>query len=57
MPNIIEAGLVAKGKCFGIIASRFNDFITDRLVGGAVDALTRKPARMPEWLGQTSRSA
>ena len=41
MPNIIEAGLVAKGKRFGIIASRFNDFITDRLVGGAVDALTR----------------
>lgn len=41
MPNIIEAGLVAKGKRFGIIVSRFNDFITDRLVGGAVDALTR----------------
>ena len=45
MPNIIEAGLVAKGKRFGIIASRFNDFITDRLVGGAVDALTRSGAK------------
>ena len=44
MPNFIEAGLVAKGKRFGIIASRFNDFITDRLVGGAVDALTRSGA-------------
>jgi len=44
MPNIIEAGLVAGGKRFGIIASRFNDFITDRLVGGAVDALTRSGA-------------
>jgi len=44
MPNIIEAGLVAEGKRFGIIASRFNDFITDRLVGGAVDALTRSGA-------------
>lgn len=44
MPNIIEAGLVAKGKRFGIIASRFNDFITDRLVGGAIDALTRSGA-------------
>ncbi|BBO90931.1 6,7-dimethyl-8-ribityllumazine synthase [Desulfosarcina ovata] len=44
MPNIIEAGLVAQGKRFGIIASRFNDFITDRLVGGAVDALTRSGA-------------
>ena len=44
MPTIIEASLVAKGKRFGIIASRFNDFITDRLVGGAVDALTRSGA-------------
>jgi 6,7-dimethyl-8-ribityllumazine synthase len=44
MPNIIEAGLIAKGKRFGIIASCFNDFITDRLVGGAVDALTRSGA-------------
>ncbi|GAB6907013.1 riboflavin synthase beta chain [Desulfosarcina cetonica] len=44
MPNIIEAGLVAQGKRFGIIASRFNDFITDRLVGGAIDALTRSGA-------------
>jgi len=44
MPNIIVAVLVAKGKRFGIIASRFNDFITDRLVGGAVDALTRSGA-------------
>lgn len=45
MPNIIEAGLMAKGKRFGIVASRFNDFITDRLVGGAVDALTRSGAK------------
>ena len=44
MPNVIEAGLVAKGKRFGLIASRFNDFITDRLVSGAVDALTRSGA-------------
>ena len=45
MPNIIEASLIAKGKRFGLIASRFNDFITDRLVGGAVDALTRSGAQ------------
>jgi 6,7-dimethyl-8-ribityllumazine synthase len=44
MPNIIEAGLVAKGKRFGIGASRFIDFITDRLVGGTLDALTRSGA-------------
>jgi 6,7-dimethyl-8-ribityllumazine synthase len=41
MPNLVEASLVAKGKKFAIVVSRFNDFITDKLVGGAVDALTR----------------
>ena len=44
MPNIIEAGLQAQGKKFGIIVSRFNDFITGRLLEGAVDALTRSGA-------------
>lgn len=41
MPNLIEANLMAKGKKFAIVVSRFNDFITDKLVGGAVDALVR----------------
>jgi 6,7-dimethyl-8-ribityllumazine synthase len=41
MPKIIEANLIAEGKKFAIVVSRFNDFITDRLVGGAVDALVR----------------
>jgi 6,7-dimethyl-8-ribityllumazine synthase len=44
MPKLIEADLLAKDKKFAIIASRFNDFITDRLVGGAVDALIRSGA-------------
>lgn len=44
MPHLIEAGLRADGKKFGIIASRFNDFITERLVGGALDALIRSGA-------------
>ncbi|MGB5157936.1 6,7-dimethyl-8-ribityllumazine synthase [Desulfobacterium sp. N47] len=44
MPKIIEAKLIAEGKKFAIITSRFNDFITDRLVGGAVDALLRSGA-------------
>ena len=44
MPKIIEAGLQAQGKKFGIIASRFNDFITGRLVEGALDALIRSGA-------------
>ena len=45
MPKIIEAKLIAEGKKFAIVASRFNDFITDRLVGGAVDALLRSGAK------------
>ena len=44
MPQIIEAGLSAKGKKFGIIAARFNDFITEKLVSGAIDALKRSGA-------------
>jgi 6,7-dimethyl-8-ribityllumazine synthase len=44
MPNLIEASLIAEGKKFAIVVSRFNDFITDKLVGGAVDALTRSGA-------------
>lgn len=45
MPNIIEAKLNAEGKKFAIIVSRFNDFITDRLTGGAVDGLARSGAK------------
>jgi 6,7-dimethyl-8-ribityllumazine synthase len=41
MPKIVEANLIAEGKKFALVVSRFNDFITERLVGGAVDALTR----------------
>jgi 6,7-dimethyl-8-ribityllumazine synthase len=44
MPRIIEGKLVAKGMKFGIVASRFNDFICGRLIDGAVDALTRAGA-------------
>jgi len=40
----IEGQLDAKGLAFAIVASRFNDFIVDRLVGGAVDYLTRHGA-------------
>jgi 6,7-dimethyl-8-ribityllumazine synthase len=44
MPRITEGKLVAKGMKFGIVASRFNDFICGRLIEGAVDALTRSGA-------------
>ncbi len=41
MAKIIEGNLIAEGKKFAIIVARFNDFIGDRLAGGAMDALTR----------------
>jgi 6,7-dimethyl-8-ribityllumazine synthase len=41
MPKILEANLLAEGKKFGIVVSRFNDFITEKLVDGALDALLR----------------
>ncbi|MDY0133325.1 MAG: 6,7-dimethyl-8-ribityllumazine synthase [Desulforegulaceae bacterium] len=44
MPEIIEAKLDASGKKYAIIVARFNDFITDRLTGGAIDALIRHGA-------------
>jgi 6,7-dimethyl-8-ribityllumazine synthase len=41
-PRSIEGTLVVpKGARFGIVASRFNHFIVDRLVEGALDALAR----------------
>ena len=36
-----EGNLIAEGLKFGIIAARFNEFITSKLVGGAIDALRR----------------
>lgn len=45
MPQIIEANLNAKGKKFGIVAARFNDFIVDKLVSGALDGLIRNGAQ------------
>jgi 6,7-dimethyl-8-ribityllumazine synthase len=44
MGKIIEGKIVAKGMRFGIVASRFNDFISAKLIEGALDALTRAGA-------------
>ncbi len=44
MTKITEGKIIAKGMKFGIVASRFNDFICGRLIDGAVDALTRAGA-------------
>ena len=41
MAKVIEGGLSASGLRFAIVVSRFNSFITERLLGGAMDALLR----------------
>ena len=41
MPNFIEGDLSARGLRFAIAVSRFNSFITERLLNGALDALAR----------------
>ena len=37
----LEGKLVSEGMKVGIVAARFNEFITSKLVGGAMDGLTR----------------
>jgi 6,7-dimethyl-8-ribityllumazine synthase len=44
MMKVIEGNLIAKGKKFSIVASRFNDFMTKELVSGCVDTLVRHGA-------------
>jgi 6,7-dimethyl-8-ribityllumazine synthase len=41
MARIIEGNLDARGLKFAIITARFNSFIVDRLLDGALDALRR----------------
>ncbi|BEU88099.1 6,7-dimethyl-8-ribityllumazine synthase [Selenomonas sp. TAMA-11512] len=41
MPNILEGKLTAEGLRFGIVVSRFNEFITSKLLTGALDAIRR----------------
>jgi len=43
-PRSINGELTASGLRFGIVVSRFNSFITDRLLAAAVDALERAGA-------------
>ncbi len=43
--KITEGELQAKGLKFGIVISRFNDFITSKLLDGALDTLLRHGAR------------
>ena len=44
MVKTIEGHLIARGKKFALIVSRFNDFISKRLLEAAVDTLIRHGA-------------
>jgi 6,7-dimethyl-8-ribityllumazine synthase len=44
MPKFHEAKLIAEGKKFALVVGRFNDFITEKLLSGALDALVRSGA-------------
>ena len=49
-PTKIDGGLRGEGFRFGVVVSRFNSFITERLLQGAVDALERG-VEMPQEEG------
>jgi len=44
MAKTLEGKLIAKGLKFGMVLSRFNNFIAERLLEGALDALKRSGA-------------
>jgi len=48
MSQVIEGSLDARGLKFAIVVSRFNSFITDRLLDGACDALSRSGYNLDE---------
>jgi len=50
MPRMLEGKISAEGYRFGLIVSRFNDFISSKLVEGAVDALKRHGATEEQLL-------
>lgn len=41
MPKVFEGHLVGQGLRFGLVVGRFNEFITNKLLSGALDALKR----------------
>ncbi|MBI3090033.1 MAG: 6,7-dimethyl-8-ribityllumazine synthase [Candidatus Tectomicrobia bacterium] len=45
MPKILEGHLNGAGQRFGIVVSRFNEFVTRRLLDGTLDGLIRHGVR------------
>lgn len=48
MATIFEGKLVSEGLKYGIVVGRFNEFITSKLLSGALDALKRHGAQENE---------
>lgn len=48
MANVFEGNLVSSGLKYGIVVGRFNEFITSKLLSGALDALKRHGAQDDE---------
>lgn len=45
MPNILQGNFTGEGKRIAIVVSRFNEFISSKLLSGALDALLRHGVR------------
>ena len=52
--NTLEGKLVAKDMKVGIVAARFNEFIVSKLIGGALDGLTRHDVPDDNIIGRMS---
>ncbi len=48
--NLLEGKLLAEGQRIGVVAARFNEFITAKLVGGAKDAFVRHGGMKISWI-------
>lgn len=48
MPNVYEGHLLGEGLSFGIVVSRFNSFVTEKLLAGAQNALKRHGVDLDE---------
>ena len=44
MANVVKADLMEKGKKFAVVVSRFNEFISSKLLEGCIDTLVRHGA-------------
>ncbi len=44
LPKVLEGGMLARDLRFAFVAARFNDFIVEPLIRGAIDALKRHGA-------------